>query len=113
MTMLVTKDVVRARDFYRDVFGLKVGNDFAPHWVDFELGSGMQLGLHPAGEGMDVEPGSMSIGFSVDDVDAFVAEVAAKGVPVRREPRDENFGRLALLADPDGYTVQVFTPSKS
>ena len=110
MTMLVSKDVARSRDFYRDVLGLKVGNDYAPHWVDFDLGSGIQLAMHPAGEGLEVHPGSMSVGFSVEDVDAFVAQLAAQNVPVLRPPQDENFGRLALVADPDGYTVQLYTP---
>jgi len=112
MTMLIAKDLARSREFYRDALGLKVGTDSPPHWVDFDLGSDMLLALHPAGEGMKVEPGSMSVGFSVDDVDAFVAGLA-KSVRVLRAPRDENFGRLALLADPDGYTVQVYTPKKS
>jgi predicted enzyme related to lactoylglutathione lyase len=52
----------------------------------------------------------MSIGFSVDDVDALVASLKGDGVAVITEPFDENFGRLAVVADPDGYPVQLLTP---
>ena len=112
MTMLVCADLARSRDFYRDVIGLKVGNDQPPHWVDFALGGGAQLGLHPVTPDMAVKPGSMSIGFGVDDVDATVAGMKSKGVRVISQPVDENFGRLAVIADPDGYPVQLVTPKR-
>jgi predicted enzyme related to lactoylglutathione lyase len=110
LTMLVSKDLARSRDFYRDVFGLKLGTDAPPHWVDFDLGNGVMFGLHPETDDLTVQPGSGSNGFVVDDVDGFVAGVKAHGIPVVSEPRDEPFGRLAILLDPDGYTVQVYTP---
>ena len=110
MTMLVCRDVTKSRDFYRDVMGLPVGTDAAPHWVDFNLGGDIQLGLHPTTDDMQVLPGSQSIGFSVDAVDDFVASVKARGVTIVSEPSDQRFGRLAVLADPDGYEVQVYTP---
>jgi len=31
-------------------------------------------------------------------------------VRILQEPHDESFGRLAVIADPDGYAVQVATP---
>src|SRR5271165_5384133 len=73
MTMLVCADLARSRDFYRDVIGLKVGIDEPPHWVDFPLGGGIELGLHPVSDEMSLQPGSMSLGFAVDDVDAAIA----------------------------------------
>jgi len=68
------------------------------------------LGLHPEDEHLTVRPGSISNGFAVDDVDAFISGLKTRGVPVVQEPRDESFGRLAIIADPDGYVVQVYTP---
>jgi len=35
--MLMSNDLVKSRDFYRDVIGLSVGADQPPHWVDFVL----------------------------------------------------------------------------
>jgi hypothetical protein len=112
MTMLVCADLARSRDFYRDKIGLAVGTDVSPHWVDFDLGGGAQLGLHPADGRLPVQPGSMSIGFTVDDVDALVASLERDGVTIVNEPFDENFGRLAVVADPDGYPVQLLTPKR-
>jgi predicted enzyme related to lactoylglutathione lyase len=111
LTMLVSKDLARSRDFYRDVVGLRLGADMPPHWVDFDLGSGALLGIHPETDELRVQPGSNSNGFAVDDVDAFVAGAEAHGVRVIKEPADESFGRLAVILDPDGYTVQVYTPA--
>jgi predicted enzyme related to lactoylglutathione lyase len=111
LTMLVSKDLARSRDFYRDVLGLKLGADQPPYWVDFNLGNGALLGIHPEDDTLSVKPGSLYNGFAVDDVDAFIAGVKTHGVPVVQEPQDEPFGRHALIVDPDGYTVQVYTPA--
>jgi catechol 2,3-dioxygenase-like lactoylglutathione lyase family enzyme len=110
LTMLVSKDLARSRDFYRDHIGLTLGTDAVPHWVDFDLGNHAMLGIHPETPDLSVRPGSNSNGFAVDDVDAFIANLKSHGVPVLQEPRDESFGRLAIVRDPDGYTVQVYTP---
>ncbi len=110
LIMLVSKDLARSRDFYRDHLGLKLGTDQPPYWVDFDLGNHAMLGIHPETPDLTVAPGSNSNGFAVDDVDAFVARMKSHGVPVRQEPRDEPFGRLAIVSDPDGYAVQVYTP---
>lgn len=84
IAMLVCSDLGRSRSFYRDVIGLKLVADRAPHWVE-------------------------QLGFAVEDVDAFVAGCVARGVPVFQEPYDESFGRIAVIGDPDGYPVQVGT----
>ncbi len=111
LTMLVSKDLARSRDFYRDVVGLRLGADMPPHWVDFDLGNGALLGIHPETSDLRTQPGSNSNGFAVDDVDAFIARVEAHGVRVIKQPADESFGRLAIILDPDGYAVQVYTPA--
>ena len=110
MAMLISRDLARSRDFYRDVLGLKVRVD-SPGWVDFDLGGPVTLGIHPPTEDLQVTPGSLQLGFEVEDVDVFVEEARAKGVPIVMEPMRESFGRLALILDPDGYTVQMFTPA--
>jgi lactoylglutathione lyase len=110
MAMLVSADLPRSRDFYRDVFGLTVGND-SPEWIDLELGNGVTLGLHPPSDYLQLMPGSLSLGFEVPDVDAFIDDAVAKGVKIAMPASDESFGRLAVVVDPDGYSVQVYTPN--
>ncbi len=109
MAMLVCKDLVRSRDFYRNVMGLRIGTDAVPHWVEFELAGGARLGLHPVGESLAIRPGSLQLGFLVENVDAFITDARMTGVRVLQDPFDESFGRVAVIADPDGYPIQVFS----
>ena len=113
MTMLVCADVERSKHFYRNILELKIGTDAAPHWADFELGNGGRLGLHPTTESLSVKPGSLQLGFYVDDVDRFITDARTAGVRILQDPHDETFGRLAVIADPDGYPIQIATPAKA
>ena len=107
VAMLVCSDLSRSREFYQRVLGLKLLNDSAPHWVEFELAPGVTFGLHPRSELLAVRPGSLQLGFNVDNVDRFVADCASLHVPILQYPYDESFGRLAIIADPDGYPIQI------
>jgi lactoylglutathione lyase len=109
IVMLVCSDLVRSRAFYKDVIGLRVLADKLPHWVEFELANGATLGLHPKSELLAVRPGSLQLGFSVENVDRFVADCTALRVPVFQDPYDEPFGRVAVIGDPDGYPIQIGT----
>lgn len=108
--MIVCADLQRSKHFYKNVLGLKLRTDAVPHWVDFDLGDGTSLGLHPSGAGLAVKPGSLQLGFYVEDVDRFVTDATTSGASLLQEPHDESFGRLAVIADPDGYPVQIVTP---
>jgi len=112
VAMLVCADLRRSRDFYRDVMGLKLKTDKSPHWVDFDLGNGSTLVLHPSSELLAVRPGSLQLGFTVDNVDTFVADCASLSVPVFQDPYEETFGRIAIIGDPDGYPIQITSPSR-
>jgi catechol 2,3-dioxygenase-like lactoylglutathione lyase family enzyme len=105
--MLVCSDLERSRSFYRDVMGLRLASDHFPRWVEFELAGGATLGLHPKSELLAVRPGSLQLGFTVENVDKFVADCISLGVPVFQDPYDEPFGRVAVIGDPDGYPIQI------
>jgi glyoxylase I family protein len=110
MAMVVCSDLARSRAFYRDVLALRIGTDAFPDWVDFDLGEGQRLGLHPDSETLVVRPGSLQLGFHVENVDAFIADAIAAGVRVLQDPYEQSNGRVAVIADPDGYVIQVFSP---
>jgi catechol 2,3-dioxygenase-like lactoylglutathione lyase family enzyme len=110
--MLVCAELKRSRDFYRDVMGLKLKTDKTPNWIEFELGNGTTLVLHPKTELVAVRPGSLQLGFTVDNVDRFVADCASLNVPVFQDPYDEAAGRIAIIGDPDGYPIQVMSESR-
>ncbi|HVA32534.1 MAG TPA: VOC family protein [Candidatus Baltobacteraceae bacterium] len=110
--MLVCSDLMRSRTFYKDVLGLRVLADHPPSWVEFELADGASLGLHMKSELLAVRPGSLQLGFTVENVDKFVSDCVAMRVPVFQDPYDESFGRIAVIGDPDGYPIQVATLSQ-
>jgi catechol 2,3-dioxygenase-like lactoylglutathione lyase family enzyme len=110
MAMLVCSNLERSRLFYRDVLGLRIGTDALPHWVDFELGDGAKLGLHPADGHSAVRPGSLELAFRVANVDGFISDARLAGASILQEPYDDRFLRVAVIADPDGYHVRVGTP---
>jgi catechol 2,3-dioxygenase-like lactoylglutathione lyase family enzyme len=109
VVMLVCSELARSRDFYRDVMGLRLREDRSPKWMEFELTKETALRLHPKSELLAVRPGSLQLGFTVENVDAFVAECASNGIPVFEDPYDEPLGRMAVIGDPDGYPIQVGT----
>ncbi len=109
--MLVCSDLERSREFYRDVLDLKVKSS-DDRSIDFDLGNGTSLGIHRRTEILAVRPGSLQLGFSVDNVDEFVADARNRGVPIFQDPYDEGAGRIAIVGDPDGYPVQVVSNFK-
>lgn len=109
--MLVCSDLERSRNFYRDILKLEI-QSATDQSVDFDLGSGASLSIHKRTKLLAVRPGSLQLGFSVDDVDALVAHARALGVPIFQDPYDEAMTRVAIISDPDGYPVQVVSDSK-
>ena len=101
-------DVPAARDFYVDVLGLRERTDrpdfgFGGAWLD--AGS-QQVHLIEA----DVPP-SMGQHFplAVTDLDAAVAELRGRGVPVT-DPVPVGTGRQAFLDDPAGNRIELQQP---
>ena len=50
------------------------------------------------------------LGCVVDNVDAFITDARMAGVRILQDPYDQAFGRVAVITDPDGYVIQVFSP---
>jgi len=108
MEFLSSRVIVRPRDpdrslaFYRDTLGLAVYREF-PGGTVFFLGNGfLELsGRGEAGPGPDVV-----VWLQVRDLAATARDLAARGVPIAREPREEPWGlREMWIADPDGLRI--------
>ena len=52
------------------------------------------------------------INFAVDDMDAIIARVTAKGVAVLKRDDTGAFGRFAWIQDPDGTKIELWQPKK-
>lgn len=116
MEFLGSRVIVRPRhpsaslEFYRDTLGLAIYREF-PGGTVFFLGNGF---LELSGQG-DAGPGQdVVLWLQVRDLAATARELAERGVPVAREPREEPWGLLEMwIADPDGLRiVLVEIPAK-
>ena len=103
---LTVSDLTRTVDFYERVLGLVKKYEF-PDYVGFDCG-GMELGLRTWGGLEPARQGEPCIDLLVDDVDEAYRVLKARGVKFTKEPLDTVWGsRIALLADPDGNTLQL------
>jgi catechol 2,3-dioxygenase-like lactoylglutathione lyase family enzyme len=102
---LMVSDFERAVTFYTQTLGLDAGVRYGNEWAEVSL-KGLTIGLHPAGE-MTPEGGAVAIGFEVDDIDAEVAALKAKGVVFTDEIRDADMIRIISFKDLDGYGLYL------
>jgi predicted enzyme related to lactoylglutathione lyase len=94
--------------FFRDTLGLPLKFQ-SPDWSEFATGD-ITLALHPASE--KNPPGKVELGFSVEDLKAFHADMAAKGVQFPMAPKAEDFGSLAQFLDSEGAACSVAQEKK-
>jgi catechol 2,3-dioxygenase-like lactoylglutathione lyase family enzyme len=110
-----SKDPKALAAWYRDVLGLPVESwggallhyDAPDHpsvlaWTPFS-----QTTTY-----MAPSTGDFMLNFAVDDLDAFIARLTAKNVPIlKRDDSDPN-GRFAWILDPDGTKIELYQPKK-
>jgi catechol 2,3-dioxygenase-like lactoylglutathione lyase family enzyme len=99
-------DMETAIAFYRDTLGLELKFQ-SPFWSEFSTGDTV-LALHPASE--ENRPGSVELGFAVDDLGDFYARREELGVHFTREPKQMHGVHIAGIRDPDGAQVSVSGP---
>jgi len=112
---LVTKDAKGAMAFYGEVVGWKTqpfgdGGEYTM-WVGSQGPMGGVIEMPKEMEAMGAPPHWFGH-VQVADVDATVALAKKMGGKVIKEPEDiPTVGRFGLIADPQGATLSVFTPS--
>lgn len=109
LTVFVS-DQDRARDFYVDVLGMEVKLDQSMgdyRWLEVRTEQGPSLTLHKPFEGREAG-GSTGIIVTCEDIDAECECLRAAGVDVSG-PKDEPWGREAVLRDPDGNLFVLHT----
>jgi len=112
--ILPVSNLARSRDFYVDTVGLEVavqGRDF----LVLRTEEGATILLHSTG-GEPITPGSFMFELRVPDLDQWFRERAEGMTGVQKPPYDVSHEgdkwsprREARLADPDGYSIVVFS----
>lgn len=105
-TYVVASDMERVRAFYED--GLGLGRKFADgdRWIQYDAG-GSGFALCGAEEAPDGAVGIVPV-FEVADIEAAVANLAARDTPVGAIRDMGSHGRTAMIRDPAGNPVQLF-----
>lgn len=100
-TIIYSEKADEIRAFFRDVLQYP-SSDAGGGWLIFAMPPA-ELAVHPAGESKH------ELYLMCDDVDATIADLAAKGVrcgPVT----DEGWGRLTTIQLPDGAELGLYQP---
>jgi predicted enzyme related to lactoylglutathione lyase len=100
----MVKDAARAIGFYRDVLGLEPVTVYPENrGAEYELADGTTFGLWGGGgRVMPFQP-SNGILFAVDDLEAAVSAVKARGLAVQE--RETPNCHMAILNDTEGNTL--------
>ena len=106
--LLYTSEPEKVRDILRDVFEWK-HVDAGGGWLIFALPPA-ELGVHPA-EGPTYGSGVRhQIALMCDDIAATTAELRGKGIEVRGEPNEEQFGITTTVVLPGELEVMLYEP---
>ena len=104
--ILIVSEMERSLVFYKDILGLPIKSQ-SKDWTEFFL-SGTVLALHPAGNKTKLKTGiSMLVGFMVSDLETNIKKLKENKVKFFKEPKDEPFGRHAIIEDPDGHLISI------
>ncbi len=102
--IILVNDMDKSIKFYRDILELQVKN-ISGEWTEF-FTSGTVLALHPTKTKVKHSQ-SMLVGFMVSDLDSIAATLKNKNVKFFKEPKEESFGKHAIIEDPDGHLISI------
>jgi hypothetical protein len=106
--LLYTTEPEALRNVFQDVFGFEhvdIGNG----WLIFGLPPA-ELGIHPA-EGPTYESGVRhQLTLMCDDIVTTIGELRNKGIEVRGDPADEDWGITTTLVLPGDVEVMLYEP---
>jgi lactoylglutathione lyase len=114
--ILIVQDLDASLAFYTEVLGLKLGHR-SGEYAQLDTG-GTRLALYTRSamaktlamslQAPPVNAPGFEIGFKVDDVDAAVSELVARGASPAVPPTDRFWGqRTAYVRDPDGHLIEL------
>ncbi|MEO9294203.1 MAG: VOC family protein [Nitrososphaera sp.] len=104
--ILLVSNMQASIKFYKDTLGLPLKTK-SKDWTEF-FQDGTVIALHPMRRKSIVGSSTgMLVGFMVSDMDATVKELKAKKVKFFKKPKDEPFGKHAIIEDPDGHLISI------
>src|SRR5690348_6519250 len=112
--MVYVKDVQRALEFYRDLLGFEMVDEFRdegkPVYARLRApGGDGTVALHMAGPGTSLASEGVRLYFEIRELDEFCRKLQAKHFYITQMPRMMPWGwRHAYLNDPDGHEISLY-----
>lgn len=106
--ILLVSDMERSIAFYKNTLSLPLKNS-SHDWAEF-FKDGTTLALHPIKKKLKEQAGSrvgMLVGFMVSSMDETYQNLKKNNVKFLKEPKEETFGKHAIILDPDGYMISI------
>lgn len=106
--MYQTRNIEKAIEFYRDILGLEMYGYYEEvKWAEFNAGNTTFALNDPSAfdPNLEARSGGAAVSFAVDDVEATMDELKAKGVTVTVPAGESPVCHFACVSDPDGNTV--------
>jgi len=103
-TMLPMTDVPRARKFYEETLGLKIGSHGSHGdnwWIEYDLPQGGCIGLSNFGNEQPTGKGG-TLALEVEDMDAIIAHLQANGVKLLGDIVKGPHCRMQMCQDSEG-----------
>ncbi len=107
-TMYPMRDVPRARRFYEETLGLKVGlkgNQGDKWWIEYDLPGGGCIALTNFIADEPSAAAGGTIAFEVENLDALIADLKAKGVTLRGDIVHGPKCRMINCLDSEGNSI--------
>lgn len=106
--ILLVSNMEKSIKFYSDTLELPVKSR-SKDWTEF-FNNDTVLALHPAPEKKKkmLKTGSGTlVGFEVTDLESTVKKLEEKRVKFFKRPKEEPFGKHAIVQDPDGHLISI------
>ena len=110
-SILFSEDAVATRTFLRDVLGWP-SIDAGHGWLIFKTPPS-EVGVHPTVSDTGqrwATPPHHQCSLMCDDIEATVAELRAKGVPVKGDIEDQGFGLVTEIEVPGAGWMMLYQP---
>ncbi len=107
-TMYPVIDPARARRFYEETLGLKVGSHGGEgdrQWIEYDLPGGGCIALTNVVPDKPSTEAGGTIALEVEDLDALIADLKAKGVEFKSDIIHSPVCRMAVCVDSEGNAL--------
>ncbi len=107
---IYARDLARSRRFYEETLGFPLWREEPGTALHFGVG-GSVLSIRRTADGNPVPHGVFVVLPLGREIDRICADLLARGVALEAPLADREFGRSAMLRDPDGYEIWIVRPS--